>query len=83
MTDKNNRKESFAGGCCGPDFKFPQSMPEEMSRMMEKFCGEGGSLDCSEMMEKFRGEDGSIDCGKMMEMMSQMFGPQKEKSESK
>ena len=46
--------------------------------MMEKFCGEGSSFDCSAMMEKFRGEDGSMDCGEMKKAMQKMFGTDSE-----
>jgi hypothetical protein len=53
-----------------------------MSRMMEKFCGEGSSFDCSAMMDKFRGEDGSVDCGEMMKTMQKMSGFDSEEKKS-
>ena len=82
MTDPKKSHEAFDDCCSGPGFKFPEGKSGEMSRMMEKFCGEGSSFDCSAMMEKFRGEDGSMDCGEMMKAMQKKFGTDSEKKES-
>jgi hypothetical protein len=82
MMDQKKSQEAFGDCCSGADSKFPMGKSEEMSRMMEKFCGEGSSFDCSAMMEKFRGEDGSIDCGEMMKSMQKMFGSSSEKKGS-
>lgn len=82
MTDPKKSHEAFDDCCSGPGFKFPEGKSEEMSRMMDKFCGEGSSFDCSAMMEKFRGEDGSMDCGEMMKAMQKKFGTDSEKKES-
>ena len=82
MTDQKKSQETFDDCCSGPGFKFPQGKSKEMSRMMEKFCGEGSSFDCSAMMEKFRGEDGSMDCGEMMKAMQKVFGSSSEKKDS-
>ena len=82
MTDPKKSQETFNDCCSGPGFKFPEGKSKEMSRMMEKFCGEGSSFDCSAMMEKFRGKDGSIDCGEMMKTMRDMFGSDSEEKES-
>jgi hypothetical protein len=82
MTDQKKSQETSGGCCSGPDFKFPMGKSEDMSRMKEKFCGEGSTFDCSAMMEKFRGEDGSIDCGEMMKSMQKMFGSDSEEKVS-
>ena len=82
MADPKNAKAETTGCCSGSDFKFPEGKSKEMSRMMEKFCGEGSSFDCSAMMEKFRGEDGSMDCGDMMKTMQKMCGSDSEEKES-
>ena len=66
MTDQKKSQETSGGCCSGPDFKFPMGKSEEMSRMMEKFCG----------------EDGSIDCGEMMNSMQKKFGSSSEKKDS-
>lgn len=80
MSDEKTTGKTFSG-CCGPNVRFPKGMPEEMSRMMEKFCGEDGSFDCTAMMEKFRGEDGTFDCGQMMKKMQEMFAPPRDEKE--
>ncbi len=82
MTDQKKSQEAFGDCCSGPGFKIPEGKSKEMSRMMDKFCGEGSSFDCSAMMEKFRGEDGSTDCGEMMKAMQKMFGTDSEEKES-
>ena len=83
MMDPKKSKETFDDCCSGPGFKFPEGKSkEEISRMMEKFCGEDSSFDCSAMMDKFRGEDGSMDCGEMMKTMQKMFGSDSEEKES-
>jgi hypothetical protein len=82
MTEEKNTGKATSGCCEGPEFNFQKGKFEEMSRMRQQFCGEGGSFDCSEMMENFRGKDGSIDCSRMMEVMQEMFESKKEKSES-
>ena len=82
MTDPKKSQEAFGECCSGPGFKFPEGKSKEMSRMMDKFCGEGSSFDCSAMTEKFRGEDGSMDCGEMMKTMQKMFGSDPEEKES-
>jgi hypothetical protein len=82
MTDQKKSQETFDNCCSGTGFKFPESKSKEMSRMMEKFCGEGSSFDCSAMMDKFRGEDGSVDCGDMMKTMQKMSGTDSEEKES-
>jgi hypothetical protein len=82
MADKNKSQEAFNDCCSGSDSKFPQGKSEEMSRMMDKFCGEGSSFDCSTMMEKFRSEDGSRDCGEMMKAMHEMCGSDSDEKKS-
>ena len=82
MTDPKRSQETFNDCCSGPGFKFPEGKSKEMSRMMEKFCGEGSSFDCPGMMDKFRGEDGSVNCGDMMKTMQKMFGTDSEEKES-
>ena len=82
MADPKNTKTETAECCSGSDFKFPMGGKEDMSRMMDKFCGEGSSFDCSAMMEKYRGEDGSMDCGEMMKNMQKMCGSDSEEKES-
>jgi hypothetical protein len=82
MTGKKEAETAFTGCCEGPDFKFPKGKLEEMSLMMQKFCREAGSFDCSAMIEKFRGEDGSIDCSKMMKVMGKMFGSKQEEQDA-
>jgi hypothetical protein len=69
MTESSDKKSGFAG-CCGFDVPGPGS--KEMAAMMEKFCGEGSTFDCSKMMEMFRDKDGSFDVGRMMEMWKKM-----------
>jgi hypothetical protein len=71
MTETKEKRFDFAGCCSGSDFRFPMSQTEMMSKMMARFCGEGGSFDCAAMMEKYRSEDGSIDCAKVMETMKE------------
>ena len=81
MSDENTARKSFSG-CCGPNFRFPNGVPEQMSRMMEYFCGEDDSFDCSAMMEKFRREDGTFNCGEMMNKMREMFNQSRDEEES-
>jgi len=78
MADPKNAKAETTGCCSGSDFKFPMEGKEEIVLMMEQFCGEDSSFDCSAMMEKFRGEDGSKDCGEMKKAMQKMFGSDSE-----
>ncbi len=72
--NQSDEKKSGLTGCCGWDFRGPTAGGKEMSEMMEKLCGEGGSFDCSKMLEMFRDEDGSFDVSRMMEMWKTMTG---------
>lgn len=73
MTRSEDKKTVFTG-CCGWDFKGPMDSAKEMSEMMAKCCGEGGSFDCSEMMKMFKDEDGTINVSRMMEMYRKVTG---------
>ena len=56
MTDKKKAEHTTKDKSASKEFNCCSGNFEEMSKMMQNFCGDKNSFDCSEMMSQMCGD---------------------------